>query len=59
MTTAMPASVPGDSGGPVWVSDDDGTAHIIGIWLGEKASPDSSRRYGRFASLSAALDILT
>ncbi|WP_158021541.1 serine protease [Mycolicibacterium chubuense] len=59
MTTDMPASVPGDSGGPVWVTDDDGQAHIIGIWLGEKASADSSRRYGRFASLRAALDILT
>jgi len=59
MTTDMPASVPGDSGGPVWVTDDDGQAHILGIWLGEKTSADSSRRYGRFASLRAALDILT
>ncbi len=59
MTTGMPASVPGDSGGPVWVTDDEGQAHILGIWLGEKTSADSSRRYGRFASLRAALDILT
>lgn len=59
MTTDMPASVPGDSGGPVWVTDNGGQAHIIGIWLGEKTSADSSRRYGRFASLRAALDILT
>jgi hypothetical protein len=59
MTTGMPASVPGDSGGPVWVTDGDGRAHIVGIWLGEKSSADSSRRYGRFASLRAALDILT
>lgn len=59
MTADMPASIPGDSGGPVWVSDDDGLARIIGIWLGEKASADSARRYGRFASLRAALDILT
>lgn len=59
MTTDMPASVPGDSGGPVWVTDDQGQAHIIGIWLGEKTSADSSRRYGRFASLRAALDTLT
>jgi hypothetical protein len=59
MTTDMPASVPGDSGGPVWVTDDDGQDHIIGIWLGEKTSADSSRRYGRFASLRAALAILT
>jgi streptogrisin B len=59
MTVDMPASVPGDSGGPVWVNDDDGQAHIIGIWLGEKASADSGRRYGRFAGLRAALTILT
>ena len=59
MTTDMPASVPGDSGGPVWVSGDDGQAHIVGIWLGEKASADGDRRYGRFASLRAALAVLT
>ena len=59
VTTGMPASVPGDSGGPVWVTDDDGQDHIVGIWPGEKSSADSSRRYGRFASLRAALDILT
>ena len=59
MTTGMPASVPGDSGGPVWITDDTGQAHIVGIWLGEKSSADSDRRYGRFASLTAALDTLT
>ena len=59
MTAGMPASVPGDSGGPVWVTNGDGQAHIVGIWLGEKSSADSSRRYGRFASLRAALDMLT
>lgn len=59
MTTGMPASVPGDSGGPVWITDDTGHAHIVGIWLGEKSSADSDRRYGRFASLTAALDTLT
>lgn len=59
MTTGMPASVAGDSGGPVWITDDDGTAHIVGIWLGEKSSADNSRRYGRFASLRAALNTLT
>lgn len=59
MTTGMPASVAGDSGGPVWITDDDGTAHIVGIWLGEKSSADNNRRYGRFASLRAALNTLT
>src|SRR3546814_8208698 len=49
MTTDMPASVPGDSGGPVWLVDDNGQAHIIGIWLGDKAAPASGHRYGRFA----------
>lgn len=44
MTTDMPASVPGDSGGPDWAADDDGQAHIIGIWLGEKTSAHSNRR---------------
>lgn len=58
MTTDMPASVPGDSGGPVWLVDDNGKAHIIGIWLGDKAAPASGHRYGRFARLSAALDTL-
>jgi hypothetical protein len=44
---------------PSGAPDDDGRAHIIGTWLGEKTSADNSRRYGRFASLRAALDILT
>ena len=58
MTTDMPASVPGDSGGPVWLVADNGQAHIVGIWLGDKAAPASGHRYGRFARLSAALDTL-
>jgi streptogrisin B len=58
MTTDMPASVPGDSGGPVWIVDDNGQAHIVGIWLGDKAAPASGHRYGRFARLTAALDTL-
>lgn len=59
LTTGMPASVPGDSGGPVWISDHHDQAHIVGIWLGEKSSAGGERRYGRFASLRAAIDILT
>lgn len=59
MTTDMPASIPGDSGGPVWVVDDTGQAHIVGIWLGEKLAVASGRRYGRFARLTAALNVLT
>jgi len=58
MTTDMPASVPGDSGGPVWLVADNGQAHIVGIWLGDKAAPASGHRYGRYARLSAALDTL-
>ena len=58
MTTDMPASVPGDSGGPVWTLGDDGQAHIVGIWLGDKAAPSSGHRYGRFARLTSALDTL-
>ena len=40
LTTGMPASIDGDSGGPVWTTAN-GYAQIIGIWLGEK---DTSRR---------------
>jgi streptogrisin B len=53
----MPASIPGDSGGPVWYRDSDGAAHVIGIWLGEKDS--AGDRYGRFAALATGLSILT
>ena len=52
----MPASIPGDSGGPVWYRDTDGAARVIGIWLGEKNS--DGHRYGRFAGLTAGLSIL-
>ena len=33
--------------------------NAVGIWLGEKSSADNNRRYGRFASLRAALNTLT
>src|SRR5258708_639922 len=36
LTAGMPDSMPGDSGGPVWIENNDGRAQIIGIWLGEK-----------------------
>jgi hypothetical protein len=57
LTANMPASIPGDSGGPVWYRDDDGAAHVIGIWLGEKNI--GGDRYGRFAALATGLSILT
>jgi hypothetical protein len=56
LTTNMPPSMPGDSGGPVWYRDTDGAARVIGIWLGEKNS--DGHRYGRFAALTAGLRIL-
>lgn len=59
LTTGMPASIPGDSGGPVWTVDAAGGAHILGIWLGDKVTGHSGHRYGRFASLADALALLT
>lgn len=56
LTTGMPASIPGDSGGPVWTPTDQGNARIIGIWLGEKTT--AAQEYGRFASLSSGLRAL-
>jgi hypothetical protein len=57
LTAGMPASIPGDSGGPVWVQKPDGYAQIIGIWLGEKTTA-AGGEYGRFASLAAGLHTL-
>jgi hypothetical protein len=57
LTTNMPPSIPGDSGGPVWYRDAQGAARVVGIWLGEKNSDGD--RYGRFAALSSGLGILT
>lgn len=57
LTTGIPPSIGGDSGGPVWIQDDDGYAHVIGIWLGEKTRADGDR-HGRFASLAAGLRAL-
>ena len=57
LTTGMPASIGGDSGGPVWYCDDTGATHVIGIWLGEKTTDHD--RFGRFAALAAGLRILT
>ena len=57
LTTGMPTSIPGDSGGPVWTRTSQGNARIIGIWLGEKTSA-ADQQYGRFASLSSGLRAL-
>lgn len=57
LTTGMPASIPGDSGGPVWVRTAQGDAQIIGIWLGQKTT-STGQEYGRFASLASGLQLL-
>ena len=58
LTQGMPASIPGDSGGPVWIRNADGYAHIIGIWLGEKTTA-AGVQYGRFASLTDGLQLFS
>lgn len=59
LTTGMPSSTPGDSGGPVWTRHGDAPAKIIGIWLGERTTPGANGiAYGRFASLAEGLRIL-
>lgn len=57
LTTGMPASLPGDSGGPVWTRSAHGFVQIIGIWLGEKVTA-AGQEYGRFASLATGLQLL-
>lgn len=57
LTTGMPASIAGDSGGPVWTTATNGYAQIIGIWLGEKDTR-TGQHYGRFASLASGLTAL-
>lgn len=57
LTRGMPASIPGDSGGPVWQPTRDGHANIVGIWLGEHNDPDGS--FGRFTSLKDVLPALS
>ena len=57
LTTGMPPSIPGDSGGPVWTRTLHGFPQIIGIWLGEKTTA-AGQEYGRFASLSSGLRAL-
>jgi hypothetical protein len=57
LTDDMPRSIPGDSGGPVWIPRDDGRAQIIGIWLGDNNTA-AGNLYGRFASLAGGLDSL-
>jgi hypothetical protein len=57
LTTGMPASIAGDSGGPVWAPTTNGYAQIIGIWLGEKDT-STGQHFGRFASLASGLTVL-
>jgi streptogrisin B len=56
LTTGMPDSTGGDSGGPVWTVRDDGHAQIVGIWLGSLTL--SGKDYGRFAALAGAITTL-
>ncbi len=58
LTTGMPVSIPGDSGGPVWTRSANGYAQIMGIWLGEKTAA-AGEEYGRFASLATGLRMLS
>jgi hypothetical protein len=58
-TTGMPPSIPGDSGGPVWQLNNNNTATVIGIWLGEHLEL-TGEHYGRFTGLTDVLaDIAT
>ena len=57
LTTGMPSSRGGDSGGPVWILGGDGRAQVIGIWLGGRSTADG-KDYGRFAALSTAVATL-
>lgn len=57
LTTGMPRSIPGDSGGPVWQPGQDGRAAIVGIWLGQHDDQDGT--YGRFTSITDVLPALS
>jgi hypothetical protein len=57
-TDDMPRSIPGDSGGPVWTLRDDGSAEVIGIWLGGRRT-FGGHDAGRFAVLGQAFTDLT
>jgi hypothetical protein len=54
LTTGMPQSIPGDSGGPVWQVSATG-AVIVGIWLGEHIDAHGTH-YGRFIDLADVAD---
>jgi streptogrisin B len=51
LTTGMPNSIPGDSGGPVWQISARGTV-IVGIWLGEHIDDATATHCGRFIDLA-------
>ena len=57
LTTGMPPSRGGDSGGPVWMLRSDGYAQVVGIWLGGRKNRSGDDN-GRFASLAAGIDTL-
>lgn len=57
LTSGMRDSIPGDSGGPVWQPGRDGSATIVGIWLGQHVDKDGS--FGRFTSLTDVLPTLS
>lgn len=56
LTTGMPRSIPGDSGGPVWQLSSGVGATVVGIWLGERDTDDGAGHHGRFIGL---IDVLT
>ena len=58
LTDDMPHDRGGDSGGPVWIRRGDGSAQIIGIWLGGRRT-FSGHDAGRFAALNQAFIDLT
>ena len=53
LTTGVTGN-PGDSGGPVWQLNSDGTATIVGIWIGEHDRGDGGHD-GVFMSLVDAM----
>jgi streptogrisin B len=57
LTSGMPKSIPGDSGGPVWQPSRNGSATIVGIWLGQHVDQDGA--FGRFTSLTDVLPTIS
>jgi hypothetical protein len=57
LTSGMPQSIPGDSGGPVWQPSRDGSATTVGIWLGQHVDQDGA--FGRLTSLTDVLPTIS